>query len=123
MGEFGTADDVMEAVEELELDEVHHGIAAAKSSFVMKWLAKHKIQLSICPTSNVMLSVVDEYKNHPIKQLYNAGISVTINTDELLIFNQPISQEFLNLYTSGNLNVDELNEIRPTRLRQIEYYK
>lgn len=34
--EFGTADDVMEAVEELELDEVHHGIAAAKSAFIMK---------------------------------------------------------------------------------------
>lgn len=66
VGEFGTADDVMEAVEELELDEVHHGIAAAKSNFVMKWLAHHKIQLNICPTSNVMLNIVDEYKNQRV---------------------------------------------------------
>ena len=55
VGEFGSADDVMEAVEELELDEVHHGISAAKSKFIMNWLAHHKIQLNICPTSNVML--------------------------------------------------------------------
>lgn len=45
---IGTADDVMEAVEELELDEVHHGIASANSEFVLNWLSKHKIQLNVC---------------------------------------------------------------------------
>lgn len=120
VGEFGTADDVMEAVEELELDEVHHGIAAASSKFVMNWLAEHKIQLNICPTSNVMLNVVDEYKNHPIKQLYHAGIPVTINTDDLLIFNQSVSEEYMNLYSAGVLNADELNDIRLIGLSQAE---
>lgn len=118
VGEFGTADDVMEAVEELELDEVHHGIAAATSDFIMKWLADHKIQLNICPTSNVMLNVVDNYKDHPIKLLYHAGVPVTINTDDLLIFNQSVSQEYINLYTWGVLNEDELDTIRHTGLNQ-----
>jgi adenosine deaminase len=66
VGEFGSADDIMEAVEELELNEVHHGIAAAESSYVMKWLAEHKIQLNICPSSNVMLGIVENYEVHPI---------------------------------------------------------
>jgi adenosine deaminase len=122
VGEFGTADDVMEAVEELELDEVHHGIAAAKSDFVMNWLARHKIQLNVCPTSNVMLNVVDEYKNHPIKLLYYAGVPVTINTDDLLIFNQSISQEYLNLYSSEVLDSDALDRIRLTGLNQVNYH-
>lgn len=39
----------MEAVELLELSEIHHGIAAVKSKEVMRWLSKHKIQLNICP--------------------------------------------------------------------------
>lgn len=121
VGEFGTADDVMEAVEELELNEVHHGIAAVKSPFVMNWLAHHKIQLNICPTSNVMLGVVDEYKNHPIKQLYRAGIPITINTDDLLIFNQTVSQEYLNLYSSGALTADELEQIRYIGLNEVNY--
>lgn len=112
VGEFGTADDVMEAVEELELDEVHHGIAATKSDFIMKWLADHKILLNICPTSNVMLNVVHNYKDHPIKLLYHAGVSVTINTDDLLIFSQSVSQEYIKLYTLGVLNEDELDVIR-----------
>lgn len=120
VGEFGKADDVMEAVEELELDEVHHGIAAAKSEAVMKWLSKNKIQLNICPTSNVMLRVVESYFVHPIRKLYDNGIPVTINTDDMLIFNQSVSQEYLNLFISGLMNADELNIIRETGLKEIK---
>jgi adenosine deaminase len=88
----------------------------------MNWLARHKIQLNICPTSNVMLGIVDEYRNHPIKRLYHAGVPVTINTDDLLIFNQSVSQEYMNLYSSGALNADELNVIRITGLNQVENF-
>lgn len=120
VGEFGTADDVMEAVEELELNEVHHGIAAAKSEFVMNWLSKNKIELNVCPTSNVMLQVVESYSVHPIRKLYDNGIPVTINTDDMLIFNQSASQEYLNLFESGLMNAEELDHIRETGLREIE---
>jgi adenosine deaminase len=106
----------------LELDEVHHGIAAAKSNFVMNWLACNKIQLNICPTSNVMLNIVDEYQNHPIKRIYHAGVPVTIHTDDLLIFNQSVSQEYRNLYLSGALSADELNTIRLYGLNQANYH-
>lgn len=123
VGEFGTADDVMEAVEELELDEVHHGIAAAKSEFVLNWLSKHKIQLNVCPTSNVMLGLVESYSVHPIRGLYDHGIPVTINTDDMLVFNQSVSQEYLNLFKCGLMNADELNHIREIGLREIDYYK
>ena len=123
IGEFGTTDDVIEAVEELELDEVHHGIAAAKSDFVMKWLAKHKIQLNVCPTSNIKLQVVESYATHPIRKLYDNGIPVTINTDDMSVFNQSVSQEYLNLYKSGLMNADELDFIRKTGLKEIEYYE
>lgn len=122
VGEFGTAEDVMEAVEELELNEVHHGIAAAKSEAVMKWLSKNKIQLNVCPTSNVMLRVVESYSVHPIRKLYDNGIPVTINTDDMLVFNQSVSQEYLNLFISGLMNADELEIIRETGLKEIEYY-
>lgn len=112
VGEFGSADDVMEAVEELELNEVHHGVAAAQSVQIMKWLANNKIQLNICPTSNIMLKIVDSYANHPIRKLYDHSVPVTVNTDDLLIFNQSISQEYLNLYNSNLMTADELDEIR-----------
>ena len=112
VGEFGKADDVMEAVEVLELDEVHHGIAASSSVQIMNWLANHKIQLNICPTSNIMLGLVSDYNNHPIRLFYDHGIPVTINTDDQLIFNQSVSQEYFNLFNCGLMNADELDDIR-----------
>lgn len=112
VGEFGNAELVREAVEELELNQVQHGIAAANSKSVMKWLSDNKIQLNICPTSNVLLNRVKNYKVHPIRKLYDYGVKVTINTDDMLIFNQSVSEEFLNLYNAGVFNPAELDEIR-----------
>ncbi len=117
VGEFGTADQVMEAVEELELQEVHHGVAAASSPQIMRWLAENHIQLNVCPTSNIMLGVAESYDTHPIRNLYEHGVPVTLNTDDLLIFNQSVSQEYLNLYKSGLMTPEELNDIRLIGLR------
>lgn len=119
VGEFGSADDVMRAVETLHLSEVHHGIAVAESPKVMKWLADHKIQLNVCPTSNVMLGRAESYKTHPIKELFHAGVPVTINTDDMLIFNQSVSEEYANLLCAGTLTMEELEKIRLTGLRAI----
>ncbi len=70
---MGRRDSVQRAVEELELDEVQHGIAAAQSKAVMRFLADHRIRLNICPTSNVMLGRVETLAAHPIRKLYDAG--------------------------------------------------
>lgn len=104
-------------METLGLDEVHHGIHAADSEKVMRFLADHKIQLNICPSSNVMLGYAANYQNHPIKVLYEHGVPVTINTDDLLIFDSSIENEYLLLYRSGALNAAQLEDIRKTGLK------
>lgn len=116
VGEYGTADDVMKAVEELELNEVQHGIGASSSPQIMNWLAHHKIRLNVCPTSNIMLERVPSYIEHPIRKLYDYGVPVTINTDDMLIFNQSVSQEYLNLFRCGLMSTEELDNIRLTGL-------
>jgi adenosine deaminase len=112
VGEFGDADSVKETVEELELDHVQHGISAAENPVVMNWLADHKIQLNICPTSNIMLSRVESLKVHPIRVLFDHGVTVTVNTDDMLVFGQSVSDEFLNLYHADLFTAEELNIIR-----------
>jgi len=112
VGEFGGADDVMRYAEELELDQIQHGIAAVESPQIMKWLAKHKIQLNVCPTSNILLGNIKSYETHQIRTLFDYGVPVTINTDDLLIFNSTVSQEYLNLYNAGLMTAEELNIIR-----------
>lgn len=119
-GEFGNADYIKRCVEELELDEVHHGIAAVESKHVMKFLADNGIQLNLCPASNIMLKRANSYADYQIRHLYDYGIKVTINTDDLLIFNSSVSQEYLNLYNSKVLTDLELDAVRKIGLKGYE---
>jgi len=112
VGEWGTADDVWRAVDLLELDEVQHGIAASASPQVMRALADAGVRLNICPTSNVKLGRVPSLREHPIRVLFDAGVTVTINTDDPLIFGCTLSGEFLALYRAGVMTAQELDVIR-----------
>jgi adenosine deaminase len=112
VGEWGDADSVRRAVEVLELDEVQHGIAAADSQSVMRFLADHGIRLNICPTSNLMLGRVETLAAHPIRKLFDAGVRVTVNTDDMAMFGQSVSDELLNLYEAGCLDEKKLDQIR-----------
>ncbi len=112
VGEFSGADEVKRTVEVLQLNDVQHGIAASESVGVMKWLSDNHIRLHICPTSNVRLGAVADYATHPIRSLYDHGVKVTVNTDDLMIFGQSVSDEYLNLHRSGVLTANELDAIR-----------
>lgn len=116
VGEFGSAALIRQTVEAFELDAVQHGIRAAQAPEVMQWLGRHQIPLHICPTSNVMLGSVDQLAHHPIRILYDHGVWVTINTDDLMIFGQSVSEEYLNLYRAGVLSAEELDDIRERAL-------
>ena len=116
VGEFGGAEEVRRTVEVLDLDEVQHGIAATESVEVMRWLSEHQIQLNVCPTSNVMLDGVPDLASHPIRILFDNGVPVTINTDDLMIFGQSVSEEYRNLYQTGVFSSQELENIRRASL-------
>ncbi len=116
LGEYGTAEDVQKGVELLELDEVQHGIAAVTQEKTLRFLADHHIRLNVAPTSNWILGRVPSLKEHPIAQLLRSGVEVTINSDDVLIFDSDVSKEYLRLYQSGVLTAEELDQIRRTGL-------
>lgn len=120
VGEWGSAEDVQKAVELLDLDEVQHGIAAAKSPAVMAYLAQRKIRLNLTLSSNVLLGRVPSMKEHPIAVLKRSGIEVTINSDDVLIFDSDVSLEYLRARQAGLLSAEELNEIRLTGLQPLK---
>jgi adenosine deaminase len=117
VGEWGTADDVWRAVEALELDEVQHGIAAAQSPQVMGMLARSDVRLNVCPTSNVKLGRVARMEDHPIRRLFDAGVRVTVNTDDPLMFGSDLSHEFLSLFQANVMTAAELEVVRSEGLR------
>ncbi len=120
VGEFGGAEEVLRTVEILELDEVQHGVGAAESVEAMRRLASRQIQLNVCPTSNVTLGGAPDLASHPIRALFDNGVHVTVNTDDLMIFNQSVSDEYRNLYRAGVFSAQELDSIRQSSLQSIK---
>lgn len=116
-GEFGDAESVRMTAEVLELDAVQHGIGAASSPDVMRWLAARGIPLNICPTSNIRLKRVRSYKVHPIRILFDSGVCVTLNTDDVLVFGDGVSEQFLKLWRHGVFSLSELETIRMNSFR------
>jgi adenosine deaminase len=82
----------------------------------MRALADAGVRLNICPTSNVKLGRVASLARHPIRRLFDAGVRVTINTDDPLIFGCTLSGEFLSLYRAGVMTAQELDLIRSAAL-------
>ena len=61
---------------------------------------------------------VPDMVHHPIAQFYCSGVDVTVNSDDVLIFDSDVSKEYLRLYQSGCLTAEELDDIRVKGLRQ-----
>lgn len=116
VGEWGAAEDVRRAVEELELHEVQHGISAIYDESVVRFLVDHHIRLNITPSSNILLGRVPSMSVHPIGHFYHSGVDVTINSDDILFFDSDVSKEYLRLYESGCLSAEELDSIRQNGL-------
>ncbi len=111
-GELCGAAHVRESVTVLDLDAVQHGIAAACDPELMEFLAKRGTVLNVCPTSNVRLGRAESIVGHPVRRLHDAGVTVTINSDDLMVFDSSVSEEFLKLKQAGLFTADELDRIR-----------
>lgn len=116
-GEYQDAEFVRHSVEVLELDEVQHGISVGESAEVMAWLRREELRLNICPTSNLRLGRVSDITSHPIRKIVDAGVAVTVNSDDILVFNKSVSEEYLLVYLAGHFSPAELNILRENSLR------
>lgn len=111
-GELRGADAVRRAVELFDLEAVQHGISAVEDPALLDWLAHRGTVLNMCPTSNVRLGRASSIASHPIACISRAGVAVTVNSDDIVIFDHSLSGEYLALYREGVLGAAELDEIR-----------
>jgi adenosine deaminase len=115
-GEVGSAQSVVSVLERLSPQAVQHGFRAAESEQALQLLRQHKVACHVAPWANISLGFVESYAQHPIRALFDAGVQVTLNTDDYAIFGRSLSQEYLALYTAGVLSAAELERIRLTGL-------
>ena len=112
IGEFSDHKTIENAISLLHPTEIQHGIRAVDSQTTMNMIVDHNIQLNICPQSNVSLGAVKNISEHPIRKLYDHGIKITINTDDQLLFNASLTDQYVNLIEHQVFSFEEIDGIR-----------
>jgi len=79
---------------ELGAERIGHGIAAAEDGELMRELRARDIPLEICITSNLVTGVVKRIEDHPVRRLFDAGVSITLNTDDPAMFRCTLEGEY-----------------------------
>ncbi len=89
-------------------NRIGHGIRAVEDDKLMDYLAKEKLPLELCPTSNVCTAVYPNLSEYPLRKLLDRGIVVTINTDDPAIENIILREEYEKLIALFSLSSSEV---------------
>ncbi len=107
-GEFGGADRVREAIEQLGATRIQHGVRAVEDPSVVALAAERGVTFDVCPLSNVKLRVVGSLNEHPLRALTAAGVRCTISTDDPLVFGNRLNDEYAALADEAGYTKTEL---------------
>ena len=97
-GEWGGPESVRDAVRDLEVERIGHGVRAIEDLALVDELAEKGIVLEVCPGSNVTLGIYPDLKAHPISELDRRGCKVTISTDDPPFFHTTMAREYEALH-------------------------
>ena len=93
-GETTGPQTVWDALHVLGAERIGHGTSSVQDPALVDYLVEHQIPLEVCPTSNIATRAVDRLENHPIKQLHDAGLIVTVNSDDPPMFGTTLNREY-----------------------------
>jgi aminodeoxyfutalosine deaminase len=101
----------------LGAERIGHGIAAARDPELMRHLRERDIPLEICITSNLVTGVVARIEDHPVRRLYDAGVPITLNTDDPAMFGCTLAEEYLLAARQFGFSESELRGIAENGFR------
>jgi adenosine deaminase len=120
-GETVGPESIRGALRALHAIRIGHGVRCLEDTSLVAELRTRQIPLEVCPTSNVCLGVAPSLERHPLPRLLNAGLYVTINSDDPPMFNTTLTDEYLAIartfeLTAANLERLVLNAVRASLL-------
>jgi adenosine deaminase len=96
----------------LGIERIGHGVRAIEDPALVKHLADNHIPLEVCPTSNLRTGIYPSYQAHPVKALYEAGVPITINSDDPTFFHTTLVDEYAHVHNMGVAEGDILEMLR-----------
>ncbi len=110
-GEEGPPDYIWQALDLLGVEHIDHGVRALEDLSLVQRLAKDQIALTVCPLSNVKLRVFPSLRQHNLKRLLDAGLLVTINSDDPAYFGGYIGENYIAAQQALDLSRADIERI------------
>lgn len=112
-GEVSGPEGILKAVRDLGASRIGHGVRLCEDKRTYNLVRNRGIVLELCPTSNVKMGIVENYRNHPLPAYFRGGIKATLNTDDRTIFDTSLNREWA-------IGMEEMG-LRPQELVQLNY--
>ncbi len=110
-GEEGDAAYVWEAIDILKIKRIDHGNNSLQDKVLVKEIIKRDLALTVCPLSNTALQVVDDLKKHPLREMIDLGLKVTINSDDPAFFGGQVNENYIQIQKALDLSKEEIYEL------------
>lgn len=107
-GEHGPAWEVRHAIEEFGAERIQHGIGAMQDPAVVALLVEQGIACDVCPSSNLALAAVPSLDAHPLPQMLEAGVTVTLGSDDPPLFSTDLLTEYEHAWELAGLDEERL---------------
>jgi adenine deaminase len=107
-GEEGSAAYVTEALDILKVDRIDHGVRCDEDPALVARLKASQTPLTVCPISNVKLRVYPDLAAHNLKRLLDAGLCVTVNSDDPSYFDGYVNRNYTGCQTALGLTQDDI---------------
>lgn len=110
-GEIAGPESVWSALKLLHAERIGHGVRSIEDPSLVDYLRSNSIPLEVCPTSNICLNVYPSYTAHPLRRLWDAGLFLTIGSDDPPMFGTDLNHEYQLLVKEYNFTQSELERI------------
>lgn len=115
-GEWGGAESVRDALRDLQVERIGHGVQAIDDPALVDEIAEAGVTLECCPGSNVFLGVFPTWRDHPIEKLRERGVKVTVSTDDPPFFHTTMTAEYDRLADTFGWDAEIFDEINANAL-------
>ncbi|WP_405397850.1 adenosine deaminase [Maribacter sp. Asnod2-G09] len=110
-GEEGPAEYIWEALDILNVERIDHGNRCLTDEALVKRLVDDKIALTLCPTSNVALKVIQKMDEHPVAKMLDKGIVATIHSDDPAYFGGYMNENYYQTAKALNLSLAQIEQL------------
>lgn len=110
-GEEGDADYVWEAIDLLGIQRIDHGNNCLQDENLIADIIDRDLALTVCPLSNTALKVVEDLKDHPLKQMLKLGLKATINSDDPAYFGGQVNKNYIEIQKALNLTKEDIYQL------------